>query len=628
MPSAINVKVEIAFATQPYAGSPTWTDVTTKVAWDKAPIQITRGRSDELTTITPSQLSLTLDNSDGRFTAGYTSGSNYPNVKLGKRIRVSVNPGAGFTEIFDGFVDSWPVYWAAAGLLAYAPVTASDRLKKLGKQLAADNLISTYYLANSPTDYWMFADAEGTTVPFNRSGTTQLSVGYRTFTGGSSPLVVYGDGTGPSHDGLTALQIQQQTFGASNSPTYAFSETQSLSMVGYVRYDGTSTAGTAFGPFYFWDGFSSNVIGLDMGFTGSLLFVQNAAGSVTTPNGTANLYDGSTHAFAAVFKGLGAGLGGTISLYIDGALDTSASVPTGTLASGITTPLAMVAEDFGTASAYTCAHFATFPSALTTQNISDFFNAGLNAFTGDTTLQRTTRIAGLAGVTPVVTGTAGTVSMAPLTDVNGSDYLTLLQTVADTEAGLLFTQRTGEVRLRPRRDMQDQATKWTIAAGHYLTDLQPLLDDFEIVNDAIGDRPGGNQQHLTNATSVGDNGTYSVSKTLQTTDDNEVLAWAQWSISSPTFGPRFPQVSVDLMTHQSEIVTWLAVELGDRITLSGLPSGSAPATTVDLLLQGYTETLSKDTYTVQMNCSPLPPNVWKLGDATLGVLGSTTTLAY
>lgn len=620
MPSAINVKVEIAFATQPYAVTPTWTDVTSKVAWDQAPIQINRGRSDEFTAISASQLSLTLDNSDGRFTAGYTSGSNFPNVKLGKRIRISVNPGAGFSEIFDGYVDSWPVYWPAAGLLAYAPITASDRLKKLGKQIAPDTLLSMYITADGPSDWWPFDDPEGTVFPRNRTGTTAL---YPDLIGALTAQAITAGQAGLPYEGTAAVLVDNAGFGCSHVGATIDCATGWTVECFFNLTPGQSNIGFAF----LQDSAGTNWVGLELGTVGSPTNVFINSGSIsflTLNDPTSRDYaDNQWHHIAATLGGT------TLSLYLDGVLSASTGTGaiSGTLPIGLDNlaTVGLVAGEQGLIS-----NAAIYQSALTATQIANHAAAGLTAFSGETTLARATRLGNLISIVPsiVVTGTPGTVTMAPLTGVAGTDFLTLLQAVADTEAGLLFTQRTGAVRLRPRRDMQNPSSDWTIAAGHYTTDLKPLLDDFEIVNDAVGDRPGGNSQHLTNATSIADNGTYSVSKTLQTTDDNEVLSWAQWQVTSPGFGPRFPQVTVDLMTHQSEIATWLAVDLGDRITLSGLPSTSAPATSVDLLVQGYSETLTKDTYTVQMNTSPLPPNVWVLGDSTFGVLGSTTRLAY
>ncbi len=629
-------KVEIAFATDPDAVTPTWTDVTAYV-WAAAggQIAITRGRTDQTSQITPSQLSLTLDNHDGRFTAGYTSGAYYPNVVLGKRIRVSTNTGAGFVPRFDGYVNAWPVQWAPSGRWAEAQITAVDRLARLGRQLAADNLVSTYYLKYSPSDYWMFGDAEGTLIPYNRSGAAQLKIGWVNYP--TTGTVTFGTGTGPGYDGLSAMQVVDNTLSATTSPTYTFSETQSLTFMCYMRGSGVSAAlGDSFSPFVFFAGTGSAIIELLVeGFVPpaeqGLIQVSNAAGTTQTTTGTANLTDGSTHHVAVVCQGLGVGSGGTILLYVDGVLDNSAAVSTALLSGGISVPLQTVATNdlAGSSAVWTVAHAAIFPSALTAPQIADVSASGLTAFQGESTLARTTRLAGLAGVTPVVTGTAGTTSMAPLLDVSNADYLSMLQSVADTEAGLLFTQCDGQVRLRPRRDMQNQATKWTLSIGQYGADITFLLDDFGVVNDVIADRPSGTPIHSTNATSVTANGTYSISTTLQTTSDNEVLDYANWTLSTGAPVIRCSQVTVNLLTQNSLVSTWLTMELGDVIACTGLPSTSAPATSVTMQVQGWTETIALDTYQVQMNTTPYDSgSIFIFDDTTFGKFNGPGVFGY
>lgn len=94
-----DVRVEVAFPTSPNAVTPSWTDVTSYVlATASRPMTINRGRQDQFSDVSPSTLSLVLDNVDGRFTAGYVSGAYYPGVKKGRRIRVSTRyPTAAVT---------------------------------------------------------------------------------------------------------------------------------------------------------------------------------------------------------------------------------------------------------------------------------------------------------------------------------------------------------------------------------------------------------------------------------------------------------------------------------------------------------------------------------------------------
>ncbi|MFI7643746.1 hypothetical protein [Nonomuraea sp. NPDC049400] len=77
---------EIAFA-KDASGFKLWRDVTDYVEWQEG-VRISRRRSHELDEVQPGTLSLTLNNADGRFTAGRTSSPYYPNVTLNRPIRI------------------------------------------------------------------------------------------------------------------------------------------------------------------------------------------------------------------------------------------------------------------------------------------------------------------------------------------------------------------------------------------------------------------------------------------------------------------------------------------------------------------------------------------------------------
>lgn len=85
-----NTKVEIAFDSgfSTPAASRTWTDVSQWVEGNEE-IAIGFARSDERSVADANTCSLTLDNSDGRFTAKRTASPYYPNVRVGRPIRVT-----------------------------------------------------------------------------------------------------------------------------------------------------------------------------------------------------------------------------------------------------------------------------------------------------------------------------------------------------------------------------------------------------------------------------------------------------------------------------------------------------------------------------------------------------------
>ncbi|MGD6761348.1 hypothetical protein ACOKM5_20655 [Streptomyces sp. BH097] len=68
----------------------TWTDITQYVDVKNQGVAITRGASDELSETQPGTATLTLDNSDGRFTPGNSGSPYYPFARRNAPIRISV----------------------------------------------------------------------------------------------------------------------------------------------------------------------------------------------------------------------------------------------------------------------------------------------------------------------------------------------------------------------------------------------------------------------------------------------------------------------------------------------------------------------------------------------------------
>jgi hypothetical protein len=119
-----DVTVEIAFDsgyTTP-AVSRTWTDVTEYV---ESTVSIERGRADNIAAVQPSSLSVTFDNTDGRFTPENAAGAYYPNVKKGRPIRVSATTPGNLLSAANASFESGVGSWVAAGA-APPSVTASN----------------------------------------------------------------------------------------------------------------------------------------------------------------------------------------------------------------------------------------------------------------------------------------------------------------------------------------------------------------------------------------------------------------------------------------------------------------------------------------------------------------------
>lgn len=88
------LRVDVAFEENPDSTSPRWYDVTPYVRLASG-LSITRGRSDVRRQPSTGSCSLTLDNSDGRFTSGKSGGPYGAWVIPGRKLRVTWRPDAG-----------------------------------------------------------------------------------------------------------------------------------------------------------------------------------------------------------------------------------------------------------------------------------------------------------------------------------------------------------------------------------------------------------------------------------------------------------------------------------------------------------------------------------------------------
>jgi hypothetical protein len=121
--------VECAFATNPAAVTPTWSDITSYVR----DISFQHGKQFELDQISPGTMTMTLDNADRRFDPSYTAGAYYPNVLPMRRVRVSAVFSAVTYRVWSGYVERWPVAWAMD--TALTSVTATDGFLPLQQAL-------------------------------------------------------------------------------------------------------------------------------------------------------------------------------------------------------------------------------------------------------------------------------------------------------------------------------------------------------------------------------------------------------------------------------------------------------------------------------------------------------------
>lgn len=122
---------EIAF-TKDASGNSLWQDVSDYVEWEKG-VRISRRRSHELDEVQPGTLSLSLINTDGRFTAGRTSSPYYPNVTLNRPIRIRARWQGSVNLLLKGQAEgsSAALFSATTGTLATSATAPSGQTSSI-----------------------------------------------------------------------------------------------------------------------------------------------------------------------------------------------------------------------------------------------------------------------------------------------------------------------------------------------------------------------------------------------------------------------------------------------------------------------------------------------------------------
>lgn len=598
--------VEISWTTDAFDPAPVWVDVSAYVMMDSpGGLTITRGRSDQYSTVSGSVANFVLDNQDGRFTPERAASPYYPNVVNEKRVRISVTDGVTTWRRFYGFIDVMTPSWSPGGFHSVVNVTCVDWFKFLSKARLR-NIISSEYMALNPFAYYPLGDAEGSDRAANLADSDHPA-----FVTGKT--VTFGVGTGPGTDGITAATLAAAGQLGTKYQTVKTIPSGIFSLA--VWFNCASAPGA---------GNDRRLISLPVGSGVDVkrLAIEAVTGNLVTSTMTSgsSVCDGLTHLAVFTYSGTGTQ---AAKLYLDGSLVDSDTL----IISGTWSELGLGNDplgDFGFSTFQgTLAHAAVFYDELTAAEVASIWKAGNSGGDNESAGTRFLDLGRLAGIASSELATTAT-KPVQFVDSTNQDVLTMMRAVEVTEAGVIYVDVNGVLRFQGHNDRYNQPAAISLTAGQYENDLQPVLDDFGIYDVATVSAPDLPEQTVSRG--LGDSSPANLS-TLDI-DTERMLSRARWETRNPSPKLRWPSISVDLLTQTSIRAAVLTADIGARIALAGLPS-SAPATSVEVFMEGYTETISLTAYNVTFNCSPFTPtNLWKLGDATYSVLGSTTVLAF
>lgn len=614
----VSYKVEIAWTSNwktPIA-SRVWTDVSDFVELHEG-ITIEYGRSDEVSTSDANTLTLTLDNKDGRFTYGNAASPYYPNVKLGRPIRVTGTFEGNDSVRFVGFVNEWPVEWPgdSAGYATTA-ISASSRLAYIGTRspLLATRTVVALRNMNAVALWPLTSQAEGSNAA--------ASSPFGAMAASSAAGVEFGSGAGPIGDDDSVVKVTPGGSLTAPGGMPAVDADDGFAVSFWIRPTAVPS-GTARVL-----SLSGGAIGLTFDLSTSL----TPQVQFTLPNGNVvnapatpvlNLGEGRAyivgarrvsatgwHWFVTVqgdftYLGTNTGTTGTVARELDIRLGGGGD-------------LALFEGALSDVGIYSGAGVAYAPSWST-----DLFD-GIAGWPGDTPTQRLQRIAGWAGLvdSPSVVGATPTTMDALNAEATSAE--TLMRQVESSEFGVLFDNREGFQTLLARtlRYFPRSASTLDVSTDR-LAGYAPKVDRQGLVNLATVTGPSGDAT-IEDAASRDEYGdaSYTAETFSQNPDDpHHIASWVVNTRSEPRARVSAPTLNV-LDWLGTGISMPLSLGIWSRLKLTNAPTQAPDAAAVTYVIEGYTENIGVGSWTIAPNLSPLTLEflVLELDSATYGVL--------
>jgi hypothetical protein len=585
----IQLQVVCDFSGTAYGGTPTWTDVSSYVLAGQGyePISITWGRQDEASAVSPSQGTVTLNNSDGRFTPGRTASPYYPNVK--RRVRRQIRATVNSTTVYllDDLTDSWEVTPSSSG-----PWTTVQSGTDVFGRYGAETLRSMFdetALVDAPAALYL-ADSGGLQ---DLTGQQQALVAYQTPDGEKTAS---GSITYDSGDGGVVL-------GGAGA-------------VGYYLSTSIQRVRDMQGNYEVWFSTTTMQAQTLLSLNGTALVWLDSSGRVNSLNSSGGTFtssksyaDGVLHQVVFTYHPHAAE-GSTLwvdNVYISG--DSSHTI----IFIGTVPMTLQVGSTDGKSACFNGTIRRVVIDGPDPALSDDTYIAATTMFAGETTDAHISRL--LSYRTNFGSSLDTGQSNVGMQDTTGVTLQQALLDVATVEGGIVYVNGQGQLVFRNRNNNYDPAPVLTLDANVSGVDIATTFrdDDQYVVNDVTVSWPGGSGQRQYNSASILADGSSPDSISAPFNSAWDANQAAGWTIARGVPDQVWvPTLTVNLLAVSAATAQKvLQLRPLDTVTLTNLPS-TAPATTMTVQVQGGSLSLGVDAMTATIFCTAAPPTVLRI----------------
>lgn len=640
--------VKVSFGTDRF-DTPSY---TTLPAADVERLSIDCGRHSELDGANPGICDVGLDNSGREYDPRNASGSHYPNVTPGRRMRVEATRSGVTYQLFNGWTDAWPQE-TATRKLTRATMKSSGPFRFLartvvpdryGTEIATDLPVAWYRLGDSPARTMTDSSTFGATGPYHGRwlptyADLNTTDGLIDSADPATSLPAYptvATGIIPLADMLSSLPATSIELWLllADVPTAV----KSPALVGQSRL----LNGGGFRLQVYGD----NIAGAGGDLTFSVIDSPLSSANANTcdtlfpdPGGIRSIADGRPHHIVCVINALGTGT----QIWIDGLLSSTQDPLFNATINNVPAWGNLIVNDAGGwVGDAVLDELAIYDTNLSSDRILAHYLAGLPEGDGDRTGERLDRVLDAiswpAGLRDIDSGQ----TLLAVSAAVGEKALDYLQLVADTEQAVLSEAHDddGKVRFQDRSGRLGDSRSASVQTL-FSDDPTDIASNDAVVYTAIGlpvdDRPVANvvtvrwpgaDTTVEDATSIDTYGEIPVTVDTILTSRDQAVNLANWILDERSI-PSFSRVQSVTLTPSGMNGTaadraWtacLARKVGDRVRVKHTPTGSGTQIDHEAWIIGVEHKAEKgaEIWETTFYLSPsVTTTYWVLGTSQLG----------